>query len=314
MTSSSSSSPPSRSSASVFLSISVLEDARDALERAIGIHVLNRPTGRPTAPPADTAGPGAALTAEEVSYRIGVPDAPSRSHPTSPHRHRRGRRDCCRRSGRRRCAHRGHHPAPDRRAGRSDRRQRRIDPVASSVSRPTDARRRVRTDRLVRFRPGRHVRLATRPGRAADAHQLRRHACRSDRNGKRPRPPRLRRRAAASRHAPLLRPLRDRRPIRLRSERQVRSRPRRRRRSRSDAQADATADSQADTDPEADRRRRSRRPRQSRLRRRPRNPRSPRSPCQRPALDATFRSHSTHRTRRTRAAKLEFRRWNCFTE
>src|SRR6476646_489595 len=68
----------------VFLSITAFEGARDVLDRVIGANVLHRMTQRRDPPPADTAGPAAALTSDEVAYRIGVPDAPVPVTPDIP--------------------------------------------------------------------------------------------------------------------------------------------------------------------------------------------------------------------------------------
>jgi hypothetical protein len=53
-----------------------LEGAADVIDRSIGMYAVRKLTGRPTAPPEDLAPSTKNLTADEVAYRIGVPDAP----------------------------------------------------------------------------------------------------------------------------------------------------------------------------------------------------------------------------------------------
>ena len=52
------------------------EGARDVIDRSVGMYLVRRLTGRLTTRPSDFVGPAAALSADEVAYRIGVADRP----------------------------------------------------------------------------------------------------------------------------------------------------------------------------------------------------------------------------------------------
>lgn len=59
------------------------EGALDVIDRSVGLYIVRRVSGRPTARPADLVEPTTPLTADEVAYRIGVVEMPASSNLTT---------------------------------------------------------------------------------------------------------------------------------------------------------------------------------------------------------------------------------------